>query len=81
MKIKRHININATTFEYLSVGTVFRYLDKEDNSLYMKIKDVEIKDDYWSGIINAIDLNDGESMCFLDCATVVVVDGEFVTNE
>jgi hypothetical protein len=81
MKIKRHTNINATNFEYLSVGTVFRYLDDaEDNSLYMRIKDVKIEDGY-NNIINAIDLENGDAMCFSDCNTVVVVDGEFVINE
>ena len=82
MKIKRHTNINATNFEYLSVGTVFRYLDTEDADLYMKIRDIKVKDsDYFSCTINAITLDSGKPMCFLDCSTVVVVDGEFVTNE
>lgn len=76
MKIKRQ---NATNFEYLSEGTVFRYLEiEEDNSLYMRIKDIEVNDNY---IINAIALEDGEPMCFADCATVIVINGEFVTNE
>ena len=81
MKIKRHTNINATNFEYLSEGTVFQCLDIADNTLYMKIRDIKIKGDYYDSIINAIALNNGESACFLECATVVVIDGEFVTNE
>ena len=86
MKIKRHKNINATNFEYLSVGTVFQYLGKQDDTdtLYMKIQNIVINHDCGSysyeNIINAIDLNNGEAMCFLECDTVVVVDGEFVTN-
>ena len=78
MKIKRHTNINATNFEYLSVGTVFKYVEIKDDTLYMRIKDIEVGDNC---IINAIALDDGESMCFADCATVVVIDGEFVTKE
>jgi hypothetical protein len=82
MKIKRN-NINKTKFENISVGTVFRYLDDaEDNSLYMRIKDVKVKvEDDYNDTINAIALDDGEAVCFLDFNTVVVVDGEFVTNE
>lgn len=81
MKIKRHANINATNFGYLSVGTVFKSLNGED-SLYMKIKDIKAPQDtmYYDDTINAIALDNGEAMGFLDCATVTVVDGEFVTN-
>lgn len=81
MKIIRYANINATNFEYLSVGTVFK-INGEDDSLYMKIKDIKAPQDtmYYNNIINAIALDNGEAMGFLDCATVTVVDGEFVTN-
>lgn len=82
MKIKRNVNTNATNFEYLSEGTVFKTLDGRDNSLYMKIKEIEIQNDFNNYIVtNAIDLGDGESMCFNDCDSVIVVDGEFVTQE
>jgi hypothetical protein len=85
MKIKRHTNINATNFEYLSVGTVFQYLDGKDDTLYMKIQNIVTNHDCdtmcYVNIINAIDLNNGKAMCFSDCDTVFVIDGEFVTNE
>ena len=83
MKIKQRNNINKTKFENISVGTVFRYLDDaEDNSLYMRIKSVKIKnDDAYNDTINAIALDDGEVVCFLDFNTVAVVDGEFIINE
>ena len=74
MEIKRNQNTNAINFEYLFVGTVFRYSD--DNTLFMRIKNIKV-DDY---VINAIDLEDGESICFSDCDTVTVIGGEFVTN-
>lgn len=74
MKIK-HTNINATNFEYLSVGTVFK--DSNAN-LYMKIANITT---YYDGTINAIALDNGKGTCFANCDTVVVVDGEFVVNE
>ena len=51
----------------------------------MRIENIEVKDVYdttcYTNIINAIDLENGDAMCFSDCATVMVIDGEFVTNE
>lgn len=74
MKIKRNMNTHATNFEYLSVGTVFK---DSDSDLYMRIVNIEA----YGSIINAIALDSGEATWFADCESVVVVDGEFVTNE
>ena len=83
MNIKRNQNTNATNFEYLSVGTVFKDADSDsdsdsDSDLYMRIVDIGTYD---GCTINAIALESGEATYFADCESVVVIDGKFVYHE
>lgn len=82
MKInKDNTNINATNFEYLSVGTVFKTVFKDadaDSDLYMRIVNIGT---YNGCTINAIALESGEAMHFGDYESVVAIDGKFVYHE
>lgn len=73
MKIENS-NLNTVPFEQINVGNVFMI----DDGIYMKIANVN---DTLLGILNAVDIRDGYSVCFYDDTIVYPIEGKFVVEK